>query len=179
MWYLSTHSLTRSLTRVPTYPVQAVRTFTWSFKPEAAKSQLQRSTYGPRQRQRRSSYGPSGLQSSSLGRLGPALQLWRLVPAPPKTPVSPRFGSCRLLVYSSSSSGETSALGFVKISFGEKLPALHRKIARDQVKRALCSQQPKRPRTAAEAHLLAHGCPLGPRGSPSPAGRRSEAAVPL
>ena len=35
--------------------VQAVRTFTWSFKPEAAKSQLQRSTYGPRQRQRRSS----------------------------------------------------------------------------------------------------------------------------
>ena len=35
------HSLTRSRTYARTYPVQAVRTFTWSFKPEAAKSQLQ------------------------------------------------------------------------------------------------------------------------------------------
>ena len=34
-------SLTRSLAHSRTYPVQAVRTFTWSFKPEAAKSQLQ------------------------------------------------------------------------------------------------------------------------------------------
>ena len=50
---------------------------------------------------------------------------------------------------------------------------------RGMVKAPWPSQQPTRPPTALEAHPLARGCPLGPRGAPSPRGCRKEATATL
>ena len=50
---------------------------------------------------------------------------------------------------------------------------------RRMVKVTRTSQQPMRPPTAPEAHLLAQGRPLDPRGAPSPLGCRREAAAML